>query len=468
MSGSKEASVHRSLELLEEYHAELFRASDTELKMAIERVINVFKNSLFNALCDIHDFYENVLLNERIPVGEKIFESRRFAARWERPPPPSAAAVVGWPSGPSPIKQPPPFPLSQAHIQPPSRPSSRKSFGPPAETFLQTSPINRIVDENGREWVVEEVLLDVSRSGLGFSISGGRDREPDPVYFDRYIRVTDISPGGAVQKDGRIQVGDVLLRVNDWDTANCDHDYAVQALKNAGAFVRLLVKRLKPIAASHAQFGATANMQRSLSQSHLMESVLTTPVAGGFQRTMSGVTGSRQFQAGTLQPPIRSQSLHQLPVVAAGSSSAGGTLPRRQPQQQQQPPAAAMPPTVQFTPTMPEPGKQPRWVALRKTEHGLGFNIVGGEDGEPIYISFVIPGGAADLNGNVRQGDVLLQVNDVNLASATHGEAAVALKAIPVGSHVQLLLQYRPKDFRYFEDKVERARMQMQPPKGYR
>lgn len=43
-----------------------------------------------------------------------------------------------------------------------------------------------------------------------------------------------------MQKDGRIQVGDVLLRVNDWDTANCDHDYAVQALKNAGAFVRLV------------------------------------------------------------------------------------------------------------------------------------------------------------------------------------------------------------------------------------
>jgi hypothetical protein len=51
------------------------------------------------------------------------------------------------------------------------------------------------VDESGREWEVEEVLLDVSRTGLGFSISGGRDREPDPVYNDKYIRVTDISPG---------------------------------------------------------------------------------------------------------------------------------------------------------------------------------------------------------------------------------------------------------------------------------
>lgn len=58
-----------------------------------------------------------------------------------------------------------------------------------------TKKINRIVDENGREWEVEEVLLDVSKTGLGFSISGGRDRDLDPVYNDRFVRVTDISPG---------------------------------------------------------------------------------------------------------------------------------------------------------------------------------------------------------------------------------------------------------------------------------
>ena len=55
--------------------------------------------------------------------------------------------------------------------------------------------INRIVDETGQEWEVEEVILDVSKTGLGFSISGGRDRELDPFFGDKYIRVTDISPG---------------------------------------------------------------------------------------------------------------------------------------------------------------------------------------------------------------------------------------------------------------------------------
>jgi hypothetical protein len=52
----------------------------------------------------------------------------------------------------------------------------------------------------------------------------------------------------------------------------------------------------------------------------------------------------------------------------------------------------------------------PRNVQLHKGPQGLGFNIVGGEDGEPVYISYVLPGGAADLSGDVFKGDALLQV----------------------------------------------------------
>ncbi|KAJ1369214.1 hypothetical protein KIN20_030622 [Parelaphostrongylus tenuis] len=45
----------------------------------------------------------------------------------------------------------------------------------------------------------------------------------------------------------------------------------------------------------------------------------------------------------------------------------------------------------------------PRPVPLYRGNQGLGFNIVGGEDNEPIYISYVLPGGVADLSGNVRK-----------------------------------------------------------------
>ncbi len=43
----------------------------------------------------------------------------------------------------------------------------------------------------------------------------------------------------------------------------------------------------------------------------------------------------------------------------------------------------------------------------------MGFNIVGGEDGAGIYISYVLPGGVADLSGLVFKGDQLLSVSPV-------------------------------------------------------
>ncbi len=55
---------------------------------------------------------------------------------------------------------------------------------------------------------------------------------------------------------------------------------------------------------------------------------------------------------------------------------------------------------------------------------GLGFNIVGGEDGEGIFVSFILAGGPADVSGQVRRGDKIVSVNGVDLSHATHEEAA--------------------------------------------
>ncbi|OQR69943.1 disks large 1 tumor suppressor protein-like [Tropilaelaps mercedesae] len=44
------AEAHRALELLEDYHAKLSRPQDRQLRLAIERVIRIFKSKLFQAL----------------------------------------------------------------------------------------------------------------------------------------------------------------------------------------------------------------------------------------------------------------------------------------------------------------------------------------------------------------------------------------------------------------------------------
>lgn len=123
--------------------------------------------------------------------------------------------------------------------------------------------------------------------------------------------------------------------------------------------------------------------------------------------------------------------------------------------------------------------REPRRVVLQRGSTGLGFNIVGGEDGEGIFISFILAGGPADLCGELRKGDRILsvrhlikelwsliscsshiyhtciavqllwpliscvQVNGVDLSSATHEQAAAALKN--AGQTVTIVAQYRPE-----------------------
>ena len=50
-------------------------------------------------------------------------------------------------------------------------------------------------------------------------------------------------------------------------------------------------------------------------------------------------------------------------------------------------------------------------------------------------MSFILPGGPADLGNELKRGDQLLSCNNVNLKNATHEEAAQALKVCVFKSH---------------------------------
>lgn len=76
------------------------------------------------------------------------------------------------------------------------------------------------------------------------------------------------------------------------------------------------------------------------------------------------------------------------------------------------------------------PFRETRSITIQKGSSGLGFNIVGGEDGQGIFVSFILAGGPADVGGELKRGDQLLSVNGVDLRNATHEEAAQALKVI--------------------------------------
>ncbi|CAM4707848.1 unnamed protein product, partial [Caretta caretta] len=103
--------------------------------------------------------------------------------------------------------------------------------------------------------------------------------------------------------------------------------------------------------------------------------------------------------------------------------------------------------------------REPRRIIIHRGSTGLGFNIVGGEDGEGIFISFILAGGPADLSGELRKGDQILSVNGVDLRNATHEQAAIALKN--AGQTVTIIAQYKPDEYSRFEAKIHDLREQL-------
>nr|XP_023669064.1 inaD-like protein isoform X1 [Paramormyrops kingsleyae]XP_023669065.1 inaD-like protein isoform X1 [Paramormyrops kingsleyae]XP_023669066.1 inaD-like protein isoform X1 [Paramormyrops kingsleyae]XP_023669067.1 inaD-like protein isoform X1 [Paramormyrops kingsleyae] len=64
----------------------------------------------------------------------------------------------------------------------------------------------------------------------------------------------------------------------------------------------------------------------------------------------------------------------------------------------------------------------------KKTGRGLGLSIVGKRNGTGVFISDVVKGGAADLDGRLMQGDQILSVNGEDMRQASQETVAAILK----------------------------------------
>lgn len=81
-------------------------------------------------------------------------------------------------------------------------------------------------------------------------------------------------------------------------------------------------------------------------------------------------------------------------------------------------------------------------TSLVKSSRGLGFTIVGGDDGvdEFLQIKSVVPKGPAWLDGKLQTGDVIVYVNDTCVLGYTHNQIVRLFQSISVGSTVALEL----------------------------
>ncbi|XP_059799954.1 discs large homolog 1-like protein isoform X3 [Hypanus sabinus] len=563
----RKQDAQRALKLLENYRAKLAKTEDRQLRASIERVINIFRSNLFQALIDIQEFYEVSLLDNQ-PVPQKNSGIVPAVHNWdisslpstivasESPPislSPNAEKYRYQDDDASPQEHSSPqisndmkgpelvhvseknlsqienihgF-VSQSHISPmkieatpPSTPvipvipvmpvpaeasvfssDSQQANPPPVVVNTDSLECQPYVNGTDTDYEYEEITLERGNSGLGFSIAGGTDNPH--IGDDPSIFITKIIAGGAAAQDGRLRVNDCILRVNDVDVREVTHSKAVEALKEAGSIVRLYVRRRKPVTEKILEIklvkgpkGLGFSIAGGVGNQHIPgdNSIYVTKIIEGGAAHKDGrlQIGDKILAVNTASldevthedavtalkntaevvylkvakptsmyvhdgyaPPDITNSYSQMENHITPSNYLGSTEYKQ-----------SLPPSSpgRYSPITKVVGddemtREPRKVVLHRGSTGLGFNIVGGEDGEGIFISFILAGGPADLSGELRKGDRIISVNSIDLRSATHEQAAAALKT--AGQAVTIVAQYRPEEYSRFEAKIHDLREQM-------
>ncbi|XP_074544207.1 discs large homolog 1-like protein isoform X21 [Halichoeres trimaculatus] len=383
--------------------------------------------------------------------------------------------------------------VTHAHISP------MKANPPPVVVNTDSLDTPPYVNGTEADYEYEEITLERGNSGLGFSIAGGTDNPH--IGEDPSIFITKVIPGGAAAQDGRLRVNDVILRVNEVDVRDVTHSRAVEALKEAGSLVRLYIRRRKPVSEKVMEIklvkgpkGLGFSIAGGVGNQHIPgdNSIYVTKIIEGGAAHKDG-----RLQIGDKLLAVNSACLeevsHEHAVTALkntpdvvylkvakpnsvfmNDSFAPPDLTNSYSQHMENhisPPnflGQPLPPPASSGRYSPTPKsmlgdddvtREPRKVVLHRGATGLGFNIVGGEDGEGIFISFILAGGPADLCGELRKGDRLVSVNGVDLRNATHEQAAAALKN--AGQTVTIIAHYRPEEYSRFEAKIHDLREQM-------
>ncbi|XP_059019063.1 disks large homolog 1 isoform X11 [Mustela lutreola] len=380
--------------------------------------------------------------------------------------------------------------VSHSHISP------IKANPPPVLVNTESLETSTYVNGTDADYEYEEITLERGNSGLGFSIAGGTDNPH--IGDDSSIFITKIITGGAAAQDGRLRVNDCILRVNEVDVRDVTHSKAVEALKEAGSIVRLYVKRRKPVSEKIMEIklikgpkGLGFSIAGGVGNQHIPgdNSIYVTKIIEGGAAHKDG-----KLQIGDKLLAVNSVCLeevtHEEAVTALKNTSdfvylkvakptsmymndgyvpPDITNPASQPVDNHVSPSSYLGHTpaspARYSPVSKamlgddEITREPRKVVLHRGSTGLGFNIVGGEDGEGIFISFILAGGPADLSGELRKGDRIISVNSVDLRAASHEQAAAALKN--AGQAVTIVAQYRPEEYSRFEAKIHDLREQM-------
>ncbi|XP_071592547.1 ligand of Numb protein X 2 [Heliangelus exortis] len=340
---------------------------------------------------------------------------------------------------------------------------------------------NTVADTNQQPPTLPEgeiTTIEIHRSNpyieLGISIVGGNET---PLIN---IVIQEVYRDGIIARDGRLLAGDQILQVNSFDISNVSHNHARAVLSQPCSVLHLTVLRERRFGSGrphgHAEppgcpredsFHVTLH-KRDSSEQLGIKLVRRTDEPGVF--ILDLLEGGLAAQDGRLCSNDRVLAInghdlkHGTPELAAQVIQASGErvnlivsralksqtvsiirdmgTHNSNPHQHQ---------SQQLFHSRPNSHKdlsqcvtcQEKHITVKKEPHeSLGMTVAGGrgsKSGElPIFVTSVQPHGCLARDGRIKRGDVLLNINGIDLTNLSHSEAVAMLKASAASSVVAL------------------------------
>ncbi|XP_066533773.1 E3 ubiquitin-protein ligase LNX isoform X2 [Hoplias malabaricus] len=321
---------------------------------------------------------------------------------------------------------------------------------------------------------------------LAISIVGGNET---PLVR---ILIQDIYREGVIARDGRLLPGDMILKVNGIDITNVPHCYALAALKQPCTLLRLTVlreQRHRYRSHHHHHVPGSGEMYPGHGTTVRDDSLHVVLVKGAPDEQLGiklvrrpdehGVfifhllEGGLAARDGRLRVDDRVLAIngHDLRygapehaalliqasvervhfIVSRQTHIPAPDILQEAPWNMEGPPPYS---AVDIEHTLLDSCQKPacyeKTVTLSKEPNeSLGMTVAGGMNSRgwdlPVYVTNIDPNGVVAQEGSIRKGDILLNVNGVDLTGVTRGEAVANLKntSSPV---VLRVLEMRPPD----------------------
>nr|XP_013804915.1 PREDICTED: E3 ubiquitin-protein ligase LNX isoform X2 [Apteryx mantelli mantelli] len=280
-----------------------------------------------------------------------------------------------------------------------------------------------------------------------------------------HIIIQHIYRDGVIARDGRLLPGDMILKVNGMDIKNVPHNYALSVLKQPCQVLRLTVLREQRYRcrssglAFDARCGRDDSFHVVLNKSspdeqlgiklvrkadepgvfvfnlleggvaardgQLQENDRVLAINGHDHRYGSPESAAQLIQASETQVHflVSRQSRQQPPDIVQETGWSYSGSPQPCPARRNSPSKSAL-----HAVTCHE-----KVVAVQKAHtESLGMTVAGGATNRewdlPIYVISVEPGGVISRDSRIKTGDILLNVNGIDLMGVSRSQAVALLK----------------------------------------